>query len=71
MERKPFGVATRETREKLFNVLNESGLPIDAIDMLLGEMKMGIHAQAEQEYQEYLVKKQGQITAETNNEDAK
>ena len=47
---KKFSVVIRETREQVIKVLNESGLPIDAIDMMLGELKTVVHAQAESEY---------------------
>ena len=46
-----FGVVLRETKNKLVETMNASGLPIDAIDMLLGELKLAVHAQAEAEYQ--------------------
>ena len=48
---KQFCIALRETREKIITVLNGSGLPIDVMDMLLGDIKMSVHAQAESEYQ--------------------
>ena len=47
---KPFSVSFRETKDKIVDVLNGSGLPIDVLDMVLGEIKMVVHAQAEQEY---------------------
>ena len=62
---KPFGVVLRETRDKLVETLNASGLPIDAIDMLLGELKLTVHAQAEQEYQNELAKIQKEPIEET------
>lgn len=51
---KPFSVSFRETKDKLVDVLNGSGLPIDVLDMVLGEIKMVVHAQAEQEYTKQL-----------------
>lgn len=51
---KPFSVSFRETKEKIVDVLNGSGLPIDVLDMVLGEIKMVVHAQAEQEYAKQL-----------------
>lgn len=50
MGERSFGVALRETREKIIETLNTSGLPIDAMDMLLGEIRAVVHGQAEQEY---------------------
>lgn len=51
---KAFCIGLRETRNKLVMDLNESGLPIDVMDMLVGELKVIIHEQAEREYQEAL-----------------
>lgn len=51
---KPFSIALRETREKLVEILNASGLPIDVIDMVLGEIRTVVHAQAEQEHAKQL-----------------
>lgn len=51
---KPFSVSFRETKDKIVDVLNGSGLPIDVLDMVLGEIKMVVHAQAEQEYAKQL-----------------
>lgn len=47
---KPFSVSVRETKEKIVAVLNASGLPIDVLDMVIGEIKLVVHTQAEQEY---------------------
>lgn len=47
---KPFSVKLRETRDSILQTLNNSGLPIDVMDMLLGEIRTVVHAQAEQEY---------------------
>lgn len=58
MENKSFGTAIRETRDALIKVLNESNLPIDVMDMLLGEIKINVHAQAEQEYMMEMAKQQ-------------
>ena len=51
---KPFSVSFRETKDKIVDVLNGSGLPIDVLDMVLGEIKMVVHAQAEQEYAKHI-----------------
>ena len=51
---KPFSVSFRETKDKIVDVLNGSGLPIDVLDMILGEIKMVVHTQAEQEYAKQL-----------------
>lgn len=51
---KTFSIALRETRDRIVETLNSSGLPIDALDMVLGEIKMIVHAQAEQEYAKQL-----------------
>ena len=51
-----FAVGIRMTREKLLDVLSCSGLPLDVLDMLLGEIKTVVHAQAEAEYQQELAR---------------
>ena len=51
---KPISIAIRETRDSIIDKLNGSGLPIDVLDMVLGEIKMVVHAQAEQEYAKQL-----------------
>lgn len=51
---KPFSVALRETRDKIVEILNSSGLPIDALDMLLIQIQTAVHTQAEQEYAKQL-----------------
>ena len=61
---KAFSVGLRETRDKLVKVLNESGLPIDVMDMMLGELKNTVHAQAEAEYQMELAKAEQAAKAE-------
>lgn len=53
-----FCIGIRETKEKLLAVLNQSGMPIDVMDMMLGELKGIVHAQAEAEYQMELAKEQ-------------
>ena len=45
-----FSQALRLTKAKITQALNESGLPIDAMDMMLGEIKLIVHTQAEAEY---------------------
>lgn len=47
---KPFAIAYREIKTKIIEVINESGLPLDAIDLILGEIKSVVHSQAETEY---------------------
>ena len=56
---KAFCIGLRETKDKLIKVLNESGLPIDVMDMLLSELKQVVHQQAEVEYQAELAKQKG------------
>ena len=51
---KPISIAIRETRDIIIDKLNGSGLPIDVLDMILGEIKMAAHTQAEQEYAKQL-----------------
>lgn len=41
--------AIRETREKLLNVLNTSGLPIEVLRLILNEIQMAATKQADQE----------------------
>lgn len=57
---KSFGRILRETKEKLVEVLNQSGLPIDVMDMLLSELKAVVHNQAQAEYEAELHKQQEQ-----------
>ena len=45
-----FSEAIRETREGIFLALNRSGLPIDAMDLLLGDIRAEIHDAAETQY---------------------
>ena len=45
-----FNTAVRETKEKIINVLNESGLHIDVMDMMLELLHLSIHQQAEALY---------------------
>lgn len=47
---KPFSIALRETRDKIVETLNNSGLPIDVLDMILMQIQSVVHNQAEQEY---------------------
>ena len=60
MMEKAFCIGVRETRGNIIKVLNESGLPLDVMDMLLGEIKSVVHAQAEAEYQAELAKAEAQ-----------
>ena len=53
---KPFSMRLRETREQLMSTINASGLPIDVIDLMLGELKNVAHLQAENAYQMELKK---------------
>ena len=48
--------AIRHTREKLVATLNESGLPIDVLVMLLREAFENVSRQADQMYEELLQK---------------
>ena len=42
-----FDTTIRETKEKIIQVLNESGLHIDVLDMMLELLHLSIHQQAE------------------------
>lgn len=53
---KPFCIAYRETRDKVVDVLNESGLPLDAMVAILEKLLGITSAQAEAEYQNELAK---------------
>lgn len=53
---KPFCIAYRETRDKVVEVLNESGLPLDAMVAILEKLLNITMAQAEAEYQNELAK---------------
>ena len=54
---KDFSEAVRDTKAAIFQVLNASGLPLDAQDLLLCEIKLIVHSQAEETYNELLRKK--------------
>lgn len=60
MMEKAFCIGVRETRGNIIKALNESGLPLDVIDMMLGEIKNVVHAQAEAEYQAELARAEDQ-----------
>ena len=45
-----FDTTVRQTKEKLLAVLNESGLHIDVMDMMLELLYMTVHRQAEELY---------------------
>ena len=45
-----FDTTVRKTKEKIINVLNESGLHIDVMDMMLELLHLSIHQQAEALY---------------------
>lgn len=54
MKQKPLSVAIRETRESMLGVLNDSGLPLDIISLILSEISNAVNVQAEQAYQKDL-----------------
>lgn len=54
MKQKPLSVAIRETRESMLGVLNNSGLPLDIISLILSEISNAVNVQAEQAYQKDL-----------------
>lgn len=37
-----------KTRNDIINVLNNSGIPLSILDLLLGEIKTALHAQVEE-----------------------
>lgn len=39
--------AIAKTRNDIVNVLNNSGIPLSVLDLLLGEIKTALHAQVE------------------------
>ena len=45
-----FDTTVRKTKEKIINILNESGLHIDVMDMMLELLHLSIHQQAEALY---------------------
>ena len=49
-KQKPISVAIRETRDALLEVLNDSGLPIDVVVMILADIYAAIGKQAEDAY---------------------
>lgn len=54
MKQKPLSIAIRETRESMLGVLNDSGLPLDIISLILSEISNAVNVQAEQAYQKDL-----------------
>ena len=60
MESKPFSVAIRDTQNEVVTVLNNSGLPFDAMLYILKELLSTISVQAEQEYRDELAKMQAE-----------
>ncbi len=53
-----FDPTVRKTKEKIINVLNESGLHIDVMDMMLELLHLSIHQQAEALYRTATQQKQ-------------
>ena len=43
------GRSIRNTREAIIGILNSSGLPIDVMELILGDVKATVHEQAERE----------------------
>lgn len=66
---KPFCVAYRETRDKIIEVLNNSGLPFDAMTAILEKLTGVTTAQAEEEYKNELTKQQDTETPTEHNEE--
>lgn len=52
-----FDTTVRDTREKLLRILNESGLHIDVMDMMLELLYLNVHRQAEDVYKLSLTQK--------------
>lgn len=50
----PFDKTIRETRSKLLQVLDESGLHIDILDMMLELLYLTVHRQADEAYKSAL-----------------
>ena len=64
-----FAEAVRNTREQIVRILNTSGLPIDAMDLLIGEIKTIVHAQAENDYMQLMQKRQQEEKKEEKKEE--
>ena len=60
MNEKSFRRVVRETKQQIIDAMNASGLPIDVMDMMLGELHNVVHAQAEAEYQQEMMQIQNQ-----------
>lgn len=54
-----FDTTVRDTKQKIINILNDSGLHIDVMDMMLENLHMSIHQQAEAVYKMATQKKEG------------
>jgi len=53
-----FDTTVRETKDKIIQILNESGLHIDVMDMMLELLHLSIHQQAEALYKTATQQKQ-------------
>lgn len=49
-KQKPISIAIRETKTAIVEVLNNSGLPIDVMSMIVAQLLSSINEQAEREY---------------------
>ncbi len=49
-KQKPISIAIRETKQELVEVLNNSGLPIDVMVMIVAGLFNSINEQAERSY---------------------
>lgn len=49
-KQKPISIAIRETKQELVEVLNNSGLPIDVMAMIVAGLLNSINEQAERSY---------------------
>ena len=49
-KQKPISIAIRETKQELVEVLNNSGLPIDVMAMIVAGLLNSINEQAEHSY---------------------
>ena len=66
---KPTAIAVRETKQKLINVINESGLYITLIEMIMKELYTEVKHQSDIVYQQELIHYQNALAEAQNQEE--
>lgn len=63
---KPTAIAVQETKQKLINVINESGLYITLIEMIMKELYTEVKHQSDIVYQQELMRYQNALAEAQN-----